>query len=94
MLGVTYSESNQLGGGLRGPGDGGLTDFGLRAVTRMNRLGMAIDVSHCGDVTAMQTCRASTRAGVPVALGRAGVVPGDEAEGATICCGRSPIPAA
>ena len=33
MLGVTYSESNQLGGGLRDPSDGGLTDFGLRAVT-------------------------------------------------------------
>jgi membrane dipeptidase len=69
MLGVTYSESNQLGGGLRDPGDGGLTDFGRRAVTRMNRIGMAIDVSHCGDLTAMQTCRASS---APVFLSHSG----------------------
>ena len=69
MLGVTYSESNQLGGGLRDPGDGGLTDFGRRAVTRMNRIGMAIDVSHCGDVTAMQTCEASS---APVFLSHSG----------------------
>jgi membrane dipeptidase len=69
MLGVTYSESNQLGGGLRDPGDGGLTDLGRHAVTRMNRIGMAIDVSHCGDVTAMQTCHAST---APVFLSHSG----------------------
>jgi membrane dipeptidase len=68
MLGVTYSESNQLGGGLRDP-DAGLTDFGRRAVTRMNRIGMAIDVSHCGDVTAMQTCSASS---APVFLSHSG----------------------
>src|SRR5436853_3416116 len=69
MLGVTYSESNQLGGGLRDAGDRGLTDFGRRAVTRMNRIGMAIDVSHCGDVTAMQTCEASA---APVFLSHSG----------------------
>ena len=61
MCGITYSESNQLGGGVKDPGDGGLTGFGLDAVRRMNRLGMAIDLSHTGDVTAMQTCRASER---------------------------------
>ena len=69
MIGVTYSESNQLGGGLRDPGDGGLTTFGRQAVTRMNRLGMAIDVSHTGDVTAMQTCEVST---APVFLSHSG----------------------
>ena len=62
MCGIAYSESNQLGGGIRDPGDGGLTSFGLQAVRRMNRLGMAIDVSHTGDLTAMQTCRTSERA--------------------------------
>ena len=59
MCGITYSESNQLGGGVKDPVDGGLTRFGEQAVRRMNRLGMAIDVSHTGDVTAMQTCRLS-----------------------------------
>jgi membrane dipeptidase len=69
MLGVTYSETNQLGGGIRDPGDGGLTAFGRKAVTRMNRLGMAIDVSHSGDTTAMQTCELST---APVFLSHSG----------------------
>ena len=54
-----YSESNQLGGGIRDPGDADLTRFGRDAVRRMDRLGMAIDVSHTGDVTAMETCELS-----------------------------------
>ncbi|MBM4420335.1 MAG: diguanylate cyclase [Chloroflexi bacterium] len=57
--GVTYSMSNTLGGGGRERGDGGLTDFGRRAVKRMNQLGMAIDVSHAGDRTARETIEAS-----------------------------------
>jgi membrane dipeptidase len=69
MCGVTYSESNQLGGGVKDPVDAGLTRFGEQAVRRMNRLGMAIDVSHTGDVTAMQTCRLSER---PVFLSHSG----------------------
>ncbi len=69
MIGVTYSETNQLGGGVRDPGDGGLTTFGRRAVTRMNRLGMGVDVSHSGDTTAMQTCDLST---APVFLSHSG----------------------
>jgi membrane dipeptidase len=69
MIGVTYSESNQLGGGIRDPADGGLTTFGRKAVTRMNRLGMAVDLSHTGDVTAMQTCARST---APVFLSHSG----------------------
>jgi membrane dipeptidase len=69
MLGVTYSESNQLGGGVKDPSDAGLTRFGRDAVRRMNRLGIAIDVSHSGDVTAMQACEASGR---PVFLSHSG----------------------
>ncbi len=69
MLGIAYSESNQLGGGVRDSGDGGLTRFGRDAVRRMNRLGMAIDLSHTGDVTSMQTCEVSDR---PVFLSHTG----------------------
>jgi membrane dipeptidase len=69
MCGIAYSESNQLGGGIRDPGDGGLTTFGREAVRRMDRLGMAIDVSHTGDITAMQTCDLSER---PVFLSHSG----------------------
>ena len=69
MIVVAYSESNQLGGGIRDPGDAGLTRFGRDAVRRMDRLGMAIDVSHTGDVTAMQTCELSDH---PVFLSHSG----------------------
>lgn len=54
-LGVTYSEANALGSGLKEPGDGGLTEFGRRAVERMNKVGMLIDCSHCGDRTTLDT---------------------------------------
>jgi membrane dipeptidase len=69
MCGVTYSESNQLGGGIKDPGDGGLSRFGRDAVRRMNRLGIAIDLSHTGDATARQTCETSER---PVFLSHSG----------------------
>jgi membrane dipeptidase len=51
QMGIAYSEANMLGSGLKERGDGGLTAFGRRAVERMNALGMAVDVSHSGDVT-------------------------------------------
>ncbi len=59
MMGIAYSEGNQLGSGLREPRDGGLTVFGRQAVRRMNQVGIAIDVSHSGDQTALDTIEAS-----------------------------------
>ena len=69
MLGVTYSESNALGSGCRETTDGGLTGFGRRALERMNRLGILIDVSHAGDRTSLDTIRAST---APVCISHSG----------------------
>ena len=60
-LGITYSESNALGSGLKEERDGGLTKFGKRAVERMNKVGMLIDVSHTGDQTALDTIKHSTK---------------------------------
>ncbi|ACO47553.1 membrane dipeptidase [Deinococcus deserti] len=68
-LGIAYSEGNQLGGGLKEPRDGGLTTFGRQAVRRMNRLGMAIDVSHSGDQTSLDTIEVSDK---PVFITHAG----------------------
>lgn len=59
MMGIAYSEANALGSGLKERTDGGLTDFGRRVVRRMNKLGMAIDVSHSGDRTALETIEVS-----------------------------------
>ena len=68
-MGITYSESNALGSGLKEPRDGGLTTFGRRAVERMNKLGILIDCSHTGDLTALDTIEASTK---PIVLSHIG----------------------
>ena len=60
-MGIAYSEANALGAGLRERNDGGLTDFGRQAVRRMNQLGIAIDVSHSGDQTSLDTIEASEK---------------------------------
>src|SRR5947209_7909272 len=59
--GIAYSEANTLGCGLRERNDGGLTEFGRAAVRRMNKLGIAIDVSHSGDQTSLDTIEVSER---------------------------------
>ena len=69
QMGIAYSEANTLGSGLKERGDGGLTYFGERAVERMNKLGIAIDVSHSGDVTAVDAIKASKK---PVFITHAG----------------------
>ncbi|MFI6423687.1 dipeptidase [Promicromonospora sp. NPDC050880] len=69
MMGIAYSEANTLGSGLKERGDGGLTYFGERAVARMNKLGIAIDISHSGDRTCLDTIKASTK---PVFITHAG----------------------
>src|SRR5229473_2254059 len=59
--GIAYSEANTLGCGLREQSDGGLTEFGRAAVLRMNKLGIAIDISHSGDQTSMDTIEVSDK---------------------------------
>jgi membrane dipeptidase len=69
QIGIAYSDSNALGSGLREASDGGLTALGQRAVRRMNQLGLAIDLSHSSDQTALDTC---ARTDAPVFLTHAG----------------------
>jgi membrane dipeptidase len=60
-MGIAYSEANALGAGLREENDSGLTQFGRQVVRRMNKLGITIDVSHCGDQTALDVINESTK---------------------------------
>jgi len=60
-MGITYSESNCLGTGLKEKNDGGLTSFGRRAVERMNEVGMAIDCAHASPQTTLDTIEVSTK---------------------------------
>jgi membrane dipeptidase len=68
-IGITYSESNALGSGLKEERDGGLTRFGRRAVERMNKVGLLIDCSHCGDRTTLDAVECSDK---PIVLSHIG----------------------
>ncbi len=46
MLGPTHFFDNELGGSAHGITKGGLSDFGRQVITRMDELGMIIDVAH------------------------------------------------
>jgi len=50
---LTYNSRNMIGNGATERMDGGISDFGESIIKRMNELGMAIDVSHCGDQTTL-----------------------------------------
>jgi len=58
---LTYNARNQVGAGCTAPRDTGLTGFGGSVINEMNRLGMAVDVSHCGDCTTLDAVEASRR---------------------------------
>lgn len=65
----TYNLRNLLGDGCLEPANGGLTNLGRACVTRMNELGILVDVSHIGRQTSLDTIRASTK---PVAATHTG----------------------
>src|SRR5581483_5272002 len=46
---LTYNFRNMIGNGAFERSDGGLSEFGLTVVERMNKIGMAVDVAHAGD---------------------------------------------
>jgi membrane dipeptidase len=69
LMGITYSESNALGSGLKEDRDGGLTKFGRTAVERMNKVGMLIDCSHSSPKTTLDTVAHSSH---PIVLSHVG----------------------
>jgi membrane dipeptidase len=50
---LTYNFRTLIGNGCYERRDEGLSDFGLTVVERMNKVGMAVDVSHCGNRTTL-----------------------------------------
>ncbi len=58
---LTYNSRNLIGNGATERRDEGISDFGVSIIDRMNRVGMAIDVSHCGDRTTLDAFELSTK---------------------------------
>ncbi len=56
---LTYNTRNLIGNGSTERRDEGLSDFGVSIVAKMNAVGMAVDVSHCGDRTSLDAFEAS-----------------------------------
>jgi membrane dipeptidase len=57
---LTYN-SNRIGGGSSDTHDSGLSEYGAQVVDRMNQVGMAVDVSHCGGRTTLDAIEASRK---------------------------------
>ena len=53
LAGITYNRRNYIGDGMYERNPGGLSDFGIEVVRRMNDLGMAIDLSHVSTPSAL-----------------------------------------
>ena len=60
--GIAYSEANTLGMRTARKNDGGTDRVRSAAVERMNKLGIAIDISHSGDQTSLDTIEVSHEA--------------------------------
>lgn len=58
---LTYNSRNLIGTGATDRSDGGLSNYGVQVVERMNEVGMAIDVSHCGDTTTLDAFEVSKK---------------------------------
>jgi len=58
---LTYNSRNLIGNGSTERRDDGISDFGAAIIERMNKVGMAVDVSHCGDRTTLDAFELSKR---------------------------------
>ena len=56
---LTYNARNMIGNGSTERRDEGLSDYGVSIVAKMNAVGMAVDVSHCGDRTSLDAFEVS-----------------------------------
>src|ERR1051325_1092843 len=58
---LTYNARNLIGNGSTERRDEGISDFGVAIIERMNKVGMAVDVSHCGDRTPLEAFEISKK---------------------------------
>jgi membrane dipeptidase len=60
IIQITHNRQCYVGTGCVEP-DSGLTDFGRQLVAEMNRLGLVVDLSHCGPKTTLNAIRCSSQ---------------------------------
>ncbi|MBS0421411.1 MAG: membrane dipeptidase [Proteobacteria bacterium] len=58
---LAFNNANSVGGGCAERVDGGLTRFGRRVVTEMQRAGVLVDLSHCGLRTSREAIEMAER---------------------------------
>jgi len=71
IIQLTYNAQNLVGTGCCELFYNGITYFGRKVIERMNELGIAIDLSHCSDLTTMDAIKLSKK---PVYITHASVV--------------------
>ena len=65
IMQLTYNTENPSGYDCQAPEDKGLTGFGREVIAEMNRLGILLEVSHCGPRTTLEAIDFSRQ---PVAI--------------------------
>lgn len=58
---LTYNRMDHVGVGCTERVDAGLSMFGVEVIEHLNKIGMMVDVSHCGNLTTMDACRHSKK---------------------------------
>ena len=59
IIQLTYNERNLIGDGCVERANGGLSRFGRAVVKEMNRIGLVVDVAHCGEQTTLDAIEES-----------------------------------
>ncbi len=62
---LTYNSQNLIGSGSTDRIDGGVSDFGEEIIKAMNKTGMLVDTSHCGERTTLDAIALSPK---PIAI--------------------------
>jgi membrane dipeptidase len=61
VMQLSYNKASPFGTGCLGDPKGGLTELGRKAVAEMNRLGVAVDISHSNEKTSLDVLNASAK---------------------------------
>ncbi|MNO44496.1 Membrane dipeptidase [compost metagenome] len=75
ILQLTYNNQNLLGSGCAEQEDGGLSNYGVRFIGRMNQLGIIVDTGHCGKRTTLDACKISSAPVIASHTGAAAIYP-------------------